>query len=234
MVSGRTVEDEWIFFGVLALQVPMLACPRRAALNSTMISFSEAKAARRKKQQPERVLHLHLALRDVEPRIWRRMVVRESMWLARLHDAIQVAFGWFDYQLHRFTVNDIGYGNPVRRDNETLVEDDRDFSLADLEIAPKETFVYEYSFGDGWQIEVRVERAELAQAGVKYPHLTEGRHNGPPEDCGGPAGYKEVLYSLKHPDEPLSKEWLEWLGEGYDPLALDLPKLNKALVKLPK
>lgn len=212
----------------------MLACAVGAALNLDMISFSEAKATRRKKRQPERVLHLHLALRDIEPRIWRRMVVRESMWLSRLHDAIQVAFGWFDYQLHRFTVNDIGYGNPVRRENETLVEDDRDFSLADLEIAPKESFLYEYQFGDGWQVEIRVERAEPAQTGTKYPTLTDGRHNGPPEDCGGPAGFKEVLYSLKHPEEPLSKEWLEWLGEGYDPQALELPKINKALAKLPK
>ncbi len=200
-----------------------------------MISFSEAKAAaRRKKQQPERLLVLHLAIREVEPRIWRRMVVRESMWLSRLHDAIQVAFGWFDYQVHRFTIHDLVYGNPVRRENETVVEDDRDFALADLELGPKDTFLYEYCFGDGWQVDVRVEKAETALKSVKYPLLTDGKHNGPPEDCGGPAGYKEVLYSLKHPDEPLSKEWLEWLGEGYDPLALDLPKLTKALAKLPK
>ncbi|MBK8477302.1 MAG: hypothetical protein IPL39_13690 [Opitutaceae bacterium] len=60
-----------------------------------------------------------------------------------------------------------------------------------------------------------------------------GKYNGPPEDCGGPAGYKEVLYSLKHPEEPL-KEWLEWLGEGYDPNDLKPGKLNKALANRPK
>ena len=199
-----------------------------------MISFSEAKAAARRKKRPERVLHLHLALRDVEPRIWRRMVVKESMWLARLHDAIQLAFGWFDYQMHRFTVNEAFYGNPVRRENQTEIEDDRDFALADLELAPKEAFLYEYFFGETWQVDVRVEKIEAAQTGVKYPFLTDGKHNGPPEDCGGPAGYKEVLYSLKHPEEPLSKEWLDWLGEGYDPHDLKLEKLNKALLKLPK
>ena len=200
-----------------------------------MISFSEAKAAaRRKKTSPERVLVLHLAIAEVEPKIWRRMAVRETMWLARLHDAIQVAFGWFDYQTHRFVVHDRLYGNPVRRENETMVEDDRDFTLRDLEVGPKDALVYDYSFGDGWKVEVAVEKAEAAKPGQKYPVLLDGRHNGPPEDCGGPAGYKEVLYSLKHPDEPLSKEWLEWLGEGYDPHAFDLPKLNKALAKLPK
>lgn len=199
-----------------------------------MISFSEAKAAARRKKRPERVLHLHLALRDVEPRIWRRMVVKESMWLSRFHDAIQLAFGWFDYQMHRFTVGGVFYGNPIRRENQTEIEDDRDFALTDLELTPKETFLYEYFFGETWQVDVRVEKAEPAQPGVKYPFLTEGKHNGPPEDCGGPAGYKEVLYSLKHPEEPLSKEWLEWLGEGYDPHDLKLEKLNKALLKMPK
>lgn len=199
-----------------------------------MISFSEAKAAARRKKQPERVLHLHLAIRGLEPRIWRRMVVKESMCLSRLHDAIQLAFGWFDYQIHRFTVNEACYGNPVRRENETVIEDDRDFSLADLEIGVKDSFLYEYFFGDAWAVDLRVEKIEPAQAGVKYPVLLDGRHNGPPEDCGGPAGYKEVLYSLKHPEEPLSKEWLDWLGEGFDPHELKLEQLNKALAKLPK
>jgi hypothetical protein len=199
-----------------------------------MISFRDAKAAARRRRQPARVLHLHLALREVEPRIWRRMVVRDTIWLARLHDAIQIAFGWFDYQLHRFTVNEAVYGNPVRRENDTVVEDDRDFTLADLEITPKETFLYEYAFGEGWQVEIRVEKGEAAVPGAKYPLLLDGKHNGPPEDCGGAAGYKEVLYSLKHPDEPLSQEWLDWLGEGYDPHAFDKEKLNRALARLPK
>lgn len=200
-----------------------------------MISFSEAKAARRKKpRQLERVVHLHLVLRDSEPPIWRRMVVRESMWLSRLHDAIQVAFGWFDYQVHRFAVGDTVYGNPVRRENETLVEDDRDFTLADLGLGPKEHLLYEYCFGDSWRIDIVAEKFEAAKKGVRYPHLAGGQLNGPPEDCGGPAGFKEVLYSLTHPEEPLSKEWLDWLGEGFDPHECDLAKLNKALAKLPK
>ncbi|HLP08039.1 MAG TPA: plasmid pRiA4b ORF-3 family protein [Opitutaceae bacterium] len=200
-----------------------------------MISFSEAKAARRKKSRPtERILQLNLVLRDSDPPIWRRMQVRESMWLSRLHDAIQIAFGWFDYQVHRFAVGSTLYGNPVRRENETLVEDDRDFSIADLDLGVKDTFIYEYCFGDFWRVDISVEKLEPAKKGVRYPHLTGGHLNGPPEDCGGPAGYKEVLYSLKHPEEPLSKEWLDWLGEGFDPQHLDLAKLNKALAKLPK
>ena len=201
-----------------------------------MISFSEARAraATRRRKQPARVLQLHLALRGVEPRVWRRLLVRDSMWLSRLHDTVQLAFGWFDYQTHRFTVNDLVYGNPVRRDNETLVEDDRDFTLADLELAPKAAFLYEYSFGDGWQIDVRVEKAGPSHPGAKYPQILDGRHNGPPEDCGGPEGYKEVLYSLQHPEEPVSQEWLDWLGDSYDPEAFDREKLNKALARLPK
>lgn len=198
-----------------------------------MISFSEAKGPRRKKR-PDRVLTLHLSLRDVEPRIWRRIVVRETMWLTRLHDAIQILFGWFDYHLHRFVVNGVQYGNPVRKDNETVVEDDRDFNLTDLEIAPKESFQYEYDFGERWIVDVKVEKAETAQPGVKYPKLLDGKQNGPPEDCGGAAGFKEVLYSLKHPEEPVSKEWLEWLGDGYDPHAFDADKIGRAIAKLPK
>jgi hypothetical protein len=200
-----------------------------------MISFSEAKAAaRRKKRTSERIMVIELVLRDVEPRIWRRLVVRESMWMSRLHDAIQVAFGWFDYHLHRFNVHGVFYGNPIRRESETMVEDDRDIALMDLGLGPKDVFLYEYLFGDGWQVQLRIEKVEHMVKGMKLPALVAGGRNGAPEDCGGPAGFKEVLYSISHPDEPLSKEWLEWLGPGYDPSELDIAKINKALAKLPK
>ncbi|MBK8477303.1 MAG: hypothetical protein IPL39_13695 [Opitutaceae bacterium] len=102
------------------------------------------------------------------------MVVRESMWMSRLHDAIQLASGWFDYQIHRFTVNEAFYGNPVRRENQTEIEDDRDFARRSGDRAQRGVSLRVF-FGDTWQVDIRVEKAEPAQTGVKYPHLTDGK-----------------------------------------------------------
>lgn len=199
-----------------------------------MISFSESKGSKRKPRKPQRAITLYLAIRDITPRVWRQLRVPDTLWLSGLHDAIQILFSWYDYQLHRFTVNGVQYGNPGKGAGDTLVEDDRDLMLADLELAAKETIEYEYAFGDCWKVDIRVEKIEPAPVTLKNPECLDGKLNGPPEDCGGPEGFKEILYSFKHPEDPVSKEWIEWLGENFDPAAFDREKTNKALAKLPR
>lgn len=198
-----------------------------------MISFTESKGVKRKAKKARRSITLHVAIREVTPRIWRQLRVPDTLWLSRLHDAIQILFSWYDYQLHTFAINGVLYGNPGKGTGDTLIEDDRDFTLADLELAAKDSFEYEYAFGDGWKVDLRVEKGEALADVPKHPVCLDGKLNGPPEDCGGPVGFKEILYSFKHPDEPVSKEWLDWLGENFNPVEFDREKTNKALAKLP-
>jgi len=40
----------------------------------------------------------------INPMIWRRLVVPSGNTLADLHYAIQIAFAWTDYHLHRFRI----------------------------------------------------------------------------------------------------------------------------------
>src|ERR1035441_6425806 len=95
-----------------------------------MISLHQGRGGRRKKPA-ERVLQLHLKVAACHPLIWRRLLVRETMWLSPLHDVIQVIFDWYDYQTHTFAFGDLRLGNPVKRDD-GVVEDDRDVALGDL------------------------------------------------------------------------------------------------------
>ncbi len=195
-----------------------------------MIGLLEGKGAAAKKPA-ERTFTLKMTVTGAHPRVWRRLVVRESMWLSRLHDAIQVAFDWFDYQTHTFALDDLHFGNPVRRED-LIVEDDRDVPLSDLNLETRERFKYEYQFGEPWQVEIRVEKTGLLEKGVKYPVCLAGERAGPPEDCGGLEAYHDMLASLKEPASDLGREWAEWLGPEYDPAACDLAKINAALRKL--
>src|SRR5947199_10621024 len=120
-----------------------------------MISLHEGKGSAKKPAEKAFSLRLHVV--GCTPRISRKMVVRESMWLSRLHDTIQIAFDWFDYQTHVFTLDDLRFGNPLKRD-EITVEDDRDVTLADLDLEHRERFAYGYHFGDGWQVDAQVEK----------------------------------------------------------------------------
>lgn len=197
-----------------------------------MIGLHEGKGSGPKKPA-EKALSLRLAVVGCSPKVWRRLLVRESMWLTRLHDCIQVAFDWFDYQTHVFVVDDLRFGNPLRRE-ELVIEDDRDVTLHDLDLGSRDRFLYEYHFGETWQVEIRVEKALAVEKGGTYPVCLAGERAGPPEDCGGLEAYHDMLACIKEPNTDLGREWLEWLGPQYDPAVCDVDKINKNLRKLGK
>lgn len=159
--------------------------------------------------------------------------MRESMWLSRLHDSLQVLFDWYDYQTHEFAVDDLRFGNPARRE-ELVIEDDRDVTLADLDLSNRERFHYAYHFAEGWEVELRVEKVLTVEKGATYPLCLAGERAGPPEDCGGLEAFHDMLACIKEPDTDLGREWLEWLGPEYDPARCDVEKINKALRRLGK
>lgn len=185
------------------------------------------------KKPTAQALVLGLTVAGCAPRIWRRLVVRESMWLARLHDSIQVAFDWFDYQTHTFALEDLRLGNPSKRDG-VLVEDDRDVTLADLEVAKRGGMVYDYHFGEGWRVDIRVEQVIPLEKGVVYPRCVAGERAGPPEDCGGVEAYHDMLACIQEPNTDLGREWIDWLGPQHDVERCDLEAINKALKKFGK
>jgi len=196
-----------------------------------MISLLEGRGAA--KRPAGRVLSLRMVVVGTQPRVWRRLLVRDTMWLSRLHDAIQIAFDWFDYQTHAFLLDDLKFGNPVKRDD-LNIEDDRDVTLGDLNLANRDRIIYQYHIGETWQVEIRVEKATAAGKGVQYPLCVGGERAGPPEDCGGLEAYHDMLACLKDPASDLGREWLNWLGPEYDPNTCDNDKVNRALRKLGK
>ena len=70
-----------------------------------------AKATVRRVKLPPAILQLHIEPADVTPRVWRRLLVPETITLSKLHRVIQAAFGWCDMYLHEFTARD---GQPLR------------------------------------------------------------------------------------------------------------------------
>ena len=198
-----------------------------------MIGLHEGKGSPLKKKQPERGFALRLNVVGCQPPVWRRLHVRESMWLSRLHDSIQVIFDWFDYQTHIFSFDDLRFGNPTKHDDLT-VEDDRDITLADLDLEHRERFSYTYHFGEAWHVDIKVEKIITPEKSVAYPSCVAGDRAGPPEDCGGLEAFHDMLACLKEPDTDLGREWIEWVGPDYRPDEGDLEKINKALKKLGK
>ena len=174
---------------------------------------------------------LKVSLKDVKPAVWRRVVVPADFTLFQLHEVIQVVMGWQDCHLHDFTIQRRRYAVPDPGDfdaHETA--DERKARLRQV-VAPRSKFVYQYDFGDCWDHVVVVEDALDGDSDVVglVPVCIGGAGACPPEDSGGPWGYKEKLRALAKPDDEEGDELREWLGDDFDPAHFDLAAANQHL-----
>ena len=179
-------------------------------------------------------LQLRISLREVEPEIWRRVVVPAAVGLDQLHEVLQIAMGWTNSHLYQFEIGDDVYVDLDADDDPD--EDDLDAAeYAVGEVAEVgDRFTYLYDFGDCWEHEVVVEATTTEDAGAGSAHCLDGRRAGPPEDCGGPSGYADLLLVLGDPDHEDHEELTAWLGQPFDPEALDLGAINAQLARLPR
>ena len=56
----------------------------------------------KKSRLPTRVYQLHIELANIEPCIWRTLLVPDTLKLSKLDRVIQEAFGWTNSHLHEF------------------------------------------------------------------------------------------------------------------------------------
>jgi len=168
-----------------------------------------------------RAHQLKITLRNITPPVWRRVVVPAEAPLHHLHQIIQAAFGWQNSHLHAFDVDGVEYGIP-HEDNWTPVEDERRVMID--HVIGAQQLVYNYDFGDGWTHDIALEKsfeAGASDAPEVVPNCIDGRRAGPPEDCGGPSGYRELVALLADPNHPDRAQWIDWLGGEFDPEAFD-------------
>lgn len=182
---------------------------------------------------PETVAELRITIEDIDPPVWRQLLVPRSMTLADLHDVIQEAFGWWDYHLHEYEVGGLSFGDAEYL-NEMLSEEDRhsfpedQVRLRDFS-AQTPHFFYVYDFGDNWVHRIELVGLRVMEPGRRYPACVGGARSRPPEDVGGTSGYRQFLDILADPEDPEHNDMRRWAGPGFDPEAFDLAKTDHAV-----
>jgi len=176
------------------------------------------------------VYQLKVTLQGIRPPVWRRVQLRDSS-LADLHDVIQISFGWEDDHLHVCAVGGEEYGarDPM---GEMEYRDERKLKLSQLVAQGIKKFSYTYDFGDNWEHAILIEKTVPAEADARYPRCIAGARAGPPEDCGGPWGYADLVEAVRNPQHEGREDLLEWLGDDFDPEACDLDAITKELQRL--
>jgi len=182
-------------------------------------------------QEPN-ALQIRVTLSEIEPAVWRRLVVPLTWNLGQLHLAIQAAFNWWNYHLHEFNIGGLRYGDPEMLDDGACDEDARSFDergvrLLDFQGGPGTVFGYIYDFGDGWRHVVEFEEHLVLEVAPKTAACIAGARARPPEDVGGVDGYERFLATMFDRNDPEHAETKRWCGGHFDPEWFDLDVADK-------
>lgn len=177
------------------------------------------------------VHQIKVTLRGVKPPVWRRVLVPSDFSLRKLHSVLQIVMGWMDSHLYEFTAGRMNFGDPDE-DTPWDLRSARTAKLASILPTKGSKLLYMYDFGDGWEHDIVVEAILPRTEGVRYPACVAGKRACPPEDCGGPYGYIELLEALGDPEHPEHDEKVDWIGDDLDPEAFDLDEINVLLKRI--
>ncbi|WP_427008506.1 plasmid pRiA4b ORF-3 family protein [Pseudarthrobacter sp. H2] len=200
---------------------------------------------------PESVLELRVVLVGSQPEIWRQLEVRGPISLDQVHGVLQVAFGWEDAHLHRFTGSDpFAPLRPIDGEipealqwlprqscEEPADRAEEDYSLDQLLATGPGVAFYEYDFGDSWLHRLELVSRRPATETSPPARLLDGARRGPLEDSGGMPGFEEILDALADPSHPdhveFSARVAEMTGtdEPFDPGFLDIEAINRKLAR---
>ncbi|MEP7048682.1 MAG: plasmid pRiA4b ORF-3 family protein [Ilumatobacteraceae bacterium] len=107
--------------------------------------------------------------------------------------------------------------------------DERKTRLGEVLPAVKSKMRWDYDFGDGWEHDVVVEAIEPMDRDATYPVCIAGKRACPPDDCGGPWGYGNLLAAISDPTHEEHEELIEWLPPGFAADTFDVDEANEMM-----
>lgn len=130
-------------------------------------------------------------LLGAEPPLWRRLQLPSAITLDRLHEVLQLTFGWSDFGPHSLQTPYGEFGGPVRPTSRAArreAERGDDSAVALAQVAGEEDaqIVYLYGYDDEWWVDITVDKIRPAAPGVAYPRCVSGQGEDIPGDgyCG--------------------------------------------------
>ena len=134
---------------------------------------------------PFKRLILRAVLREVYPMVIRLVAVPDSLDLNDFDDIFHAVLGW---------ESGIGYAFQIHgQEFNSFQRKTRSKKLRDFRLHRQEKFSYTVGALDHWEWELRVVDLQDGAEGDETPVCLGGRGATPPQDCGGPTGYRLML-----------------------------------------
>jgi hypothetical protein len=168
------------------------------------------------------IFQLKVTLKDVKPSIWRRIQIKDNINFLELSTIIQISMGWTGKYSHVFVIKneEIGFIDDVCNSKNYRIK--KYFYKEGIK------FIYEYDFQDGWEHDIELEKILPVEELKTYPICIEGKRNCPPERCGGPWAYEDLIDIIKDKKNPEHKDRIQSLGD-FKPEKFDIISVNNKL-----
>lgn len=183
---------------------------------------SKSRRERRSQLPFKNVMQVLIELEGVEPVVWRRLLIPETFFWSDLHTVLQAAMGWAMEHDHEFILEEKN-GHEV--DHELLGN-----TPVLSTVKAGESFEYLYDPEDKWTHKVTIEEVTPRTKFMDYPVCVGGENACPPEECGGPKGYEDLLACLEDPTSEDHENVMEWTGGFFDPTGFDANYVNQELL----
>ena len=134
-----------------------------------------------------------VAAGGTEPAIWRQLRLPGRTTLDRLHDVLQVAFGWDDRHLHSFSKGETRYRPPGF---DLGGEDEQASRIGEVVSEIGEKLLYTYDFGDNRKHDIVVENI-CESDGVVHAVCLAGEHAAPPKGTFDQAAVNDTLSRIR-------------------------------------
>lgn len=138
-------------------------------------------------------------------------------------------------ELSKDTRYEIPYENDFP-DGEDIVVHAAQCRICDVVYSADWNAVFEYDYGDGWEIAIQFEGAEKREiVATELPCLLEGAGFGIIEDAGGVGGLTDLVKAYTQKKGEDYEHYCRWLGlQEFDINAFDIDDLNFRLKKIPR
>ncbi|MFT4124940.1 MAG: plasmid pRiA4b ORF-3 family protein [Gordonia sp. (in: high G+C Gram-positive bacteria)] len=175
---------------------------------------------------------LRISLREIAPEIWRRFRVPATVTLDELHEIVQAVMGWENRHLHAWTVTVDAAGRPLISykpeyafadwGTDEQERDEQGVPMTAVLRTVGDSVLYVYDFGDHWEHDLVIEEVV---ADTHEVACLDGARACPPEDCGGPGGYAQLLAVRADPGHP-DRDWLGDAAAAFEPEHFDATEVN--------
>ncbi len=212
------------------------------------------------------IYQFYSCLRDYQPAIWRRFQVAGNITMARLGYIVMTMYEMqashlfcIDYYVkddvlgylreQGISTDNMAWDRPEVEHYEILTEeslpdtateqtkDAAAMTLRRLSSTPGLRLCMQYDYGDGWEVELHLEKVfrDDALPGKLLPRVLEGEGFGIIEDCGGVGGLERLAKAFQKKKGREYEEFSEWLGlKELDLSSFDINDMNYRLKKVPR